>query len=147
MKVVFVCTGNTCRSPMAEHMLRHRLEEKGDSTIQVESAGVSASRGQPAARQTLAVLDEAGISSIHEHQSKPVEDVELAEGDLVLTMSRGHLHRLTDVPDGVETDTLKDFAGEGGSISDPFGGDLSVYRDLYEELDPLIRTIVKKIAN
>jgi len=131
---------------MAEHMLRHRLKQKEGPSIRVESAGVSASRGQPAARQTLAILDEAGIPSVHEHQSQPVEDVELAEGDLVLAMSRGHLNRLIHLPDGVEVDTLKDFTGEGGSISDPFGGDISVYRDLYEELDPLIDKVVKRIT-
>jgi protein-tyrosine-phosphatase len=127
---------------MAEHMLRDELKRRSvGEDVEVTSAGVSARRGQPAARQTISVLRDEGITSVQGHQSRPVGEVDLDKGDLVLTMTRGHKKRLGDVPEGVTVQSLKEFAGEGGSIPDPYGQDTSAYRELYEDMVPLVEAV------
>ncbi len=84
MNILFVCTGNTCRSPMAEAILRHR----SDNSIQVRSAGIFASNGSPASRQSVEVLQDKGIKINHQSQALTEELVEWA--DLVLTMTGQH---------------------------------------------------------
>ena len=123
---------------MAEHMLKDRLRERDIDDVKVASAGVSARQGQPPAQQTVSVLRDEGITSVQRHQSQPVSDIDLDEGDLVLTMTRGHKQRLSDCPEGIEVESLKSFAGEDGRIPDPFGQDESVYRELYGDMAPLI---------
>lgn len=130
---------------MAEHMLKQRLEERSIDDVEVASAGVSARRGQPPAQQTVSVLRDQGITSVQRHQSQPVSAVEFEDGDLVLTMTRGHLQRLSGLPEGVRVESLKGFAGEDGSISDPFGQDQSVYQQLYEEMVPLIDHVADEV--
>lgn len=147
MKVVFVCTGNTCRSPMAEHLLKDRLGEEDDVTV--TSAGVTASTGRPPAQPGVEVLKEVGVDSLAMHTSRPVGELELDEGDLVLTMTPAHKNRLppsiTESP--ARVDVLKEFVGRKGGISDPFGGDVDRYRELREELGPIVDEVYQKLKD
>ncbi len=147
MKLVFVCTGNTCRSPMAEHMLKNRLTEDEREQLDVTSAGVAASDGQPPAQPAVAVMKEEGVDSLALHSSTPIENIDLEEGDLVLTMTPAHESRFP--PDlesqGVRVDVLKEFVGRSGGISDPFGGDVNRYRQLRQELGAIIDEVYERL--
>lgn len=147
MKVVFVCTGNTCRSPMAEYLFRRMLREQGLEDVGVASAGVAARPGQPAAVQTVNVLEEQGITGAGLHQSRHVSQLDLGEGDLLLTMSPGHQVHL---PGGLEersvtTSTLKEYVGGRGGFPDPYGGDIQEYRELMREMRPVLEKLLEKI--
>jgi protein-tyrosine-phosphatase len=91
MRILFVCTGNTCRSPMAEKMLKKIASDRG---IQVEakSAGLFASAGSAASKYAAAILERKGITE--EHVSQPVTDELLEWADLILTMTQSHKNTL-----------------------------------------------------
>lgn len=90
MNVLFVCTGNTCRSAMAEPLMRLRLEKAGISNrVEVRSAGVAAHAGQPASKGARTVLSTHGLDG-EAHLATPLDDELVRWADLILTMSQGH---------------------------------------------------------
>lgn len=142
--VLFVCTGNTCRSPMAEALLKH----KGNSDIQVKSAGVYADIGSKASNNTQLVLEENGIEC--NHTSSPLTEELVEWATLILTMTTSHKFSVIDrFPHSAQkVYTLKEFVSEQAimpDISDPFGGPIDFYRETYKELEPLIEALEKKI--
>lgn len=117
-----VCTGNICRSPMAEAMLRHELERRGCHDVEVASAGTWAGPGNPATPEAVEVMRGRGID-LDRHRSRPVDPVEVAEADLVVAMTSVHVKELRDISDAVGTKLvlMKEIAevepGEGASDS------------------------------
>lgn len=125
MRIIFVCTGNTCRSPMAEGLLRRK-----NPTHDVSSAGLSVLHAAPASEKAVHVMEEYGVD-ISSHRSRQLTDVQVQEADLILTMTHSHLAILNTIfPSAKEkTHTLCAYAGLEGDIDDPFGGDIALYRE------------------
>ncbi|MGK7376488.1 low molecular weight protein arginine phosphatase [Planococcus sp. 1R117A] len=142
MKIFFVCTGNTCRSPMAEAI----LSAKNLPGIEVRSAGIVAGEA-PLSFNAQTVLDEEGISFEHTSKQLLPEDMEWAT--LILTMTASHRQFLLQhYPEyASKLYTLKEFTGEmAADISDPYGGSLSTYQQTFNELKRLIELLVEKLA-
>ncbi len=97
-----VCTGNICRSPMADAMLREEAARRGRDDIEVASAGTWAGFGNPAQPEALQVLRERGID-FAQHRSRPVDPSEVAEADLVVAMTSVHSRELRELAPGVES--------------------------------------------
>lgn len=95
-----VCTGNLCRSPMAEALLRHRLQERG-CDIEVASVGTWATFGQPATPEAISVLQERGID-LSRHNSRAVDPRELESAALIVAMTSVHRRELLQIAPGVE---------------------------------------------
>lgn len=142
-RILFVCTGNTCRSPMAEAILKNKNLEG----IEVRSAGVYAANGSEASTHAKRVLADNQIS--HNHRSTLLTREEVEWADLILTMTSSHKYAIQQqYPQSIEKMfTLKEFTGEpfDHDILDPYGGGLAVYQETYQELDKLIEKAMKKI--
>ncbi|MCL7747917.1 low molecular weight protein arginine phosphatase [Halalkalibacter alkaliphilus] len=144
-KVLFVCTGNTCRSPMAEALLRSRMDER----IEVKSAGVQAFPNSPASEGTKAVLAEKGISA--EHASQLVTEELLDWADVILTMTTSHKEMIKVFYPHVNEKlfTLKEFVDPHSydlDIADPIGGPIDSYRQTAEQIEQCLDIVTKKLT-
>lgn len=125
--ILFVCTGNVCRSPMAEALMRHFLQERDD--IAIFSAGMNAPKGARASQPAVEALSEMGID-LGDFRSQPVTEELLERCTHVFTMTREH-RRLIDLlfPEhGPKVRLLGEFFQGGGDVPDPIGQGLPVYR-------------------
>lgn len=120
-RIVFVCTGNTCRSPMAEGYLK---SQKGEN-YEIISRGLSTD-GSPAAENSVAVMAEIGID-ISSHISRQLSYSDIEKADVIVGMTASHI----DVLEALGVDKLKCCVL---GITDPFGGDLLCYRSCRDEI-------------
>jgi len=146
IRVLFVCTGNTCRSPIAEGLLRRTVAAAGRADIEVGSAGTGAWEGAPVSEGSYLVSLEQGID-LSQHRARMLTQELVGQSDLILTMSHGHLGRVRELGGGGRAHLLAEFAGSAGAadISDPFGGDLGDYRETLRALEPLIARVADRL--
>ncbi len=137
MKILFVCTGNTCRSPMCEAYFSKLCKAAGRSDIIVGSAGTFACNGGAPSPESLAVMSENGID-LSGFTSSALTAELLEDADLIVTMTPSHrVHIVAMLPESQhKTYLLTEFSSrdKGKSIKDPFGGDKEVYSICFEEM-------------
>ena len=142
-RILFVCTGNTCRSPMAEAILKNKQMDE----IEVRSAGIYAANGSEASTHAKKVLEDNGIA--HNHRSSLLTRDEVDWADLILTMTSSHkMAILQQYPEvGTKVFTLKEYSGESFNpdVVDPYGGSLAMYEQTFRELDELIDKAIGKL--
>lgn len=136
-QVIFICTGNTCRSPMAEGLFRKLY---ADLDIDVSSRGLMVFMELPANELAIEVMEERDID-ISNHQSYHYDEDDWDENSLILTMTYGHKEILQQHGYKGEVNTLKEFVGLKGDVKDPYGGDLETYRYCANEIEELIEKL------
>ncbi len=143
MKIVFVCTGNTCRSPMAAAIFANALAKKIGCAIDqlpdlgyiVSSAGVMAAIDQPASQNSLDVCGDMGLD-ISGHKSRGLGEREILESDIIYVMSNSHRERILSFYPEVASKCR--LLLKNGDIPDPFGGDVDIYRECASKIEEAI---------
>jgi protein-tyrosine phosphatase len=146
-KVLFVCTANICRSPMAAAMF-NALAEDGDLSFRAQSAGTAALEGKPMAENSLAALEEAGIYP-EPHRARPVSEAMIEEAELVLAMTSKHVATLrqlgSEPPRGIHTLPQYATGAAGVGIPDPYGLTIAAYRNTLRQLYEYVEHVVDRL--
>ncbi len=148
MRVLIVCTGNTCRSPLAAALIRQGLLLAGHSGVEVESAGTGAWDGAPASEGAYLVALESGLD-LSAHRARLLSKSLVDQADLILAMSRPHLGRVRELGGGSRAHLLGEYAGLIGSqaeVGDPYGGAVEEYRATLRELALMTPAVLARIV-
>ena len=155
-RICFVCTGNICRSPMAEAVLRGLLEEEGlGHAVEVDSAGTTSWHvGDPADRRAVSALREAGYDG-SAHRAQAFERSWLADRDLVVALDSGHLDELRALaaggPHAPKVRLLRSFdedtAADGDlDVADPYYGSAADFERVLAQVEAGCRGIIRELV-
>jgi protein-tyrosine-phosphatase len=134
MRVLFVCTGNTCRSPFAEAVARR------EGHVDVESAGLRAYGGDEPPDDAIAVARELGFD-LSSHRARPLAENMLERADVIVGMTAAHVNALDGLGAGAKTRLLG-----GADLDDPIGRGRDAYRRTYAQIESGVRTLFEEQA-
>ncbi|MFC1889081.1 low molecular weight phosphotyrosine protein phosphatase [Thermodesulfobacteriota bacterium] len=149
-RILFVCSGNLCRSPMAEGLFKSMAAKYGLEEIESGSAGTLARQDIPATEHTRQVAAEGGVD-LSGHQSRKLTAELITKSDLILTMELEHIHELLGVDRGAygKAFLLSAFSPDRMSmieVQDPYACDIETYRECYCTIEAMVRNILEALA-
>ena len=133
MNILFVCTGNTCRSPLAEAVAKSIFPK---DEYNIMSAGLSVIENQPASENAVLAAEALGLN-LKEHNAKQITPSLIKDADIVLTMTSGHKQAIANAcnSEGTPVFTLAEYAGHGSEdVMDPYGCGLEIYEECIRKL-------------
>ncbi len=146
MRILLVCSGNTCRSPMAEALMRREAAQRGMTALEFSSAGISVWPGSRASRHAVASMASRELD-IDRRIAVQVTPQLLSEADLVLTMTQSQADALREeLPRfAAKVHTLGEYSGQPGDVDDPYGRDAEVYENTAKQLERLVALALDKL--
>jgi protein-tyrosine-phosphatase len=146
--ILFVCTGNTCRSPLAEVITRQGLADRNWNHVRVDSAGTSAAWGAPASEGSIQAAAAIGLD-LGGHRSQPLTSRLIEESDIILAMTPSHLARVEELGGREKVILLGDFIegpSRGEPIGDPFGGPLEEYAQVRDRISQAVHGLLARLS-
>lgn len=147
MNILFVCSGNTCRSPMAEAIARRIAADRGIRDMKISSAGTNAWDNATATDEALLVGMERSLD-LSSHRARRLTPEIVSEADLIFVMTPSHLEQVNQLGGRGKTHVLDEYTSgsTGGGVSDPYGGDLDAYRGTADVLEEEIEKLFDRIG-
>lgn len=148
MNVIFVCTGNTCRSPLAEALARRAAQARGiDATF--ASAGTGAAIGAPATDGAILVGLERDVD-LSRHRSRPLLPKAVSGDTIILAMASSHLQTIRAVVPDARVYLLDEYGSHGKSmrtVADPYGGSLDDYRAAADTIETMLEPVLDRLQS
>ena len=155
MKIMFICTGNICRSAMAEWLLKQKLKDKKIENIEVYSSGIYAQDGELSTWEARRVMMDEYSIDMSKHRATNIVNSKIKEMDLILCATSRHKRDVLRIYPELEGKvfTMKEYVGydreyhDKIDIKDPWGYDIETYRSCVAEIDECLELLLKKIDN
>jgi protein-tyrosine-phosphatase len=147
MNLLFVCSGNTCRSPMAEALARKIARRRGIENLNISSAGTNAWDNVPATDEALLVGMEREIDLTGPRARKLTPTI-VSEADLIFVMTPGHLEQVKQLGGRGKVHVIDEYASgtSNQGVTDPYGGDLEAYRHTADVLEAELEKLFDRLA-
>lgn len=146
MNILFVCTGNTCRSSMAQYLMAEMLKKNSIEGINVASAGVAVFAPSSASENAIKAMKHEGIN-ILSHFSRQIDEDIINDSDVILTMTKRHKQVLNQLFQNYSNKifTLGEYVRLQKDIADPYGGSLATYFKCRDELKDMLELLITKL--